>query len=149
MRTTALLTTAATLVSLASARIQGFYVPSVIAPDSDIDIQIEGVGYIQTVEQVAISFGTIARKDGGSAEILGRTFLGSKFLGPDLSNTVGNITYTVHVPSDFKVGDKLTITAASFALYGVEYGPTIETFKANITTGATTSADYVQSEYAY
>jgi len=135
---------AATLLSSAAARITGFAVPDVVAPDSTVKIQIIAENYIQAVQDVAISFG-IAPEARAYPGALG-TLLSSKFLGPDDSNVVGNITHYVHIPATAEIGPAV-ITGGLFALYGVLLSPTVETFGANITVGNYTSANYVLSEY--
>lgn len=162
MRTAAVFATAASLLSLASARINGFAVPSTIKPDDDITIRITTEGYIQSVQEVAISFG-ISPANTSYPGSLGPTLLSSKFLGPgkcsaimqqdqrltestDLSNTDGNITHYVHIPSDLAKGPAV-LQAGLFSLYGVSLGPTISSYTVNVTVGDNTSSDYVQSTF--
>lgn len=42
---------AASLLSVASARIVGFYSPSTVAPNSDVKLQIIAENYIQTISE--------------------------------------------------------------------------------------------------
>jgi hypothetical protein len=86
MRTTSLIALAATaLVSTASARINGFTLPDTIYLDTDIPITITTEGYIQSVQDVSISFG-IAPAAQAYPEALGTRLLSSKFLGPGKSS---------------------------------------------------------------
>ena len=80
MRSTTLLATAATLLASTQARIVGFYAPQNVAPDADVKIEIFTEGYIQSIQDVAISFGLTAK----NTTYLGSlgTLLSSKFLGP-------------------------------------------------------------------
>jgi hypothetical protein len=72
---------AASLLSTAQARINGFFLPSTIYADTETYITITTEGYIQSVEDVSISFG-IAPKAQAYPQTLGPTLLSSKFLGP-------------------------------------------------------------------
>lgn len=76
-------------------------------------------------------------------EILG-TLLSSKYLGPDDSNVLNNITANVHIPSTLQKG-KSTLTAYLFSLEGAEYSPITSTFQLTTTVGKFTSSQYVTS----
>lgn len=78
----AILASAATLLAVTQARIAGFYAPQNAAPDTDVKIEIFTEGYIQSVNDVAISFGLTT----ANTSYLGAlgTFVSSKFLGPGI-----------------------------------------------------------------
>jgi len=143
MRTSTLLASTLALLSGASARIYGIAAPKQIAPDTTVKLEILGENYIQTVQDVAISFG-IQNSNTTYPETLG-TLLSSKYLGPDDSNVVGNITHYVHIPYGTTEGQK-TLTGALFSLYGAVVSPTIEYFAVNVTVANSTIDSYVTSK---
>jgi hypothetical protein len=142
MRTTSILSAATGVLTLASARIYGFSAPTTVARDSTIKLEIEAANYIQSIQDVAISFG-ISPASSAHPESLG-TLLDSKFLGPDLSNTVGNITHYVHIPATQPKG-KTVLTAAHFSLLGAVLTGDVEYFNVTVEVGDSTSAEYVSS----
>jgi hypothetical protein len=143
MRTAALLGSALTLLATtAQARIDGFYAPQTVAPNSDVKLLIRGDDYIQSIQDVAIAFGLQHGTD-PTPDSLG-TLLGSKYLGPDESNVVGNITATVHIPSGTQRG-KTTLTASLFSLLGALYEPALSDFQVTVNVGKFTSSQYVYS----
>nr|OQO18952.1 hypothetical protein B0A51_13743 [Rachicladosporium sp. CCFEE 5018] len=127
--------------SLTNARIVGFYAPDYIHVHKPVTFCLEGVDYIQKVEDVTITFGIY--------DYLKEKYVGSVFdvveLGEAKSNLVGNISVSVSVPQIYE-GD-VTITAALLSLYGVSKTPVTTYFYANVTIGAFTSDVYVGSEY--
>lgn len=146
MRTAALL---ATLASLASARIVGFAVPHIIAPDADIKVEIITENYVQAITDVAISFGLSPANTSYPGSL--SKYLSSKFLGPgescptsvvyamltpstDFSNTIENITHVVHIPATTAKGT-FVLTAAHFALTGTSVSPDLESYAVNVTVG--------------
>ncbi|KAF2238387.1 hypothetical protein EV356DRAFT_573481 [Viridothelium virens] len=134
---------AALLTSRASAIISGFAVPSTIAAGQPFDVIVETADYIQTVQDVAISFG-IAPPQLAHDSTLGTNLLTSQLLGPSKSNILTNITFSEEIPAEVAAGDYV-VTAAVFSLYGVEYSPAVDYFTVNTTVGATTSETYVSS----
>ncbi|KXT13838.1 hypothetical protein AC579_6888 [Pseudocercospora musae] len=134
-----------TFAALASARIIGFATPKTIAPDSTIKLLILTENFSQTVYDVAMSFGlspTNTSYPGSLGDVLS-----SKFLGPDFSNIVENITHYVHVPATgFDKGENVTLTAAHFSLIGALRSPIATSYAVNFTVGETTSSEYVRSE---
>ncbi|EME40675.1 hypothetical protein DOTSEDRAFT_27299 [Dothistroma septosporum NZE10] len=139
---TALIATAASLASVATARIVGFSVPSTVKPDSIVKLQITAEDYIQTTQDVTLSFGISTSK----AAVLGSLgeYLDTKFLGPDFSNEVGNITHYVRIPATAAKGDYV-IQGAHFELTGASISPATSVYYATTTVGDNTSADYVDS----
>lgn len=69
------------LLSLATARIEGFAVPKTIKPGDQFDAVLIGHNYIQTVAEVAAAFGV--QPGQGYKGVLG-TQLGSVYLGPGM-----------------------------------------------------------------
>ncbi|OQO05629.1 hypothetical protein B0A48_09721 [Cryoendolithus antarcticus] len=127
--------------SLTTARIVGFYAPDYIHVHKPVTFCLEGVDYIQKVEDVTMTFGIY--------DYLKEKYLGSVFdvveLGEAKSNVVGNISVSVSVPQIYE-GD-VTITAALLSLYGVSKTPVTTYLYANVTIGAFNSDVYVGSEY--
>lgn len=80
MRTFFLHIAALSLLSQASARITSIAAPSTVAGNADISLTIVGTDYIQSIQDVAISFG-ITPTASAHAGSLGE-LLSSKFLGP-------------------------------------------------------------------
>ncbi|KAF7196680.1 Necrosis-inducing secreted protein 1 [Pseudocercospora fuligena] len=142
MKPFTLLTTFATL---ASARITGFATPKVIAPDTTIKLLILTENFSQTVYDVAMSFGlspTNTSYPGSLGDVMS-----SKFLGPDFSNIIENITHYVHIPATgLDKGENVTLTAAHFSLIGALRSPIATSYAVNITVGDITSSEYVRSE---
>jgi hypothetical protein len=114
-----------------------------MAPGSTVKVIIETANYIQAVQDVAMSFG-FATKATAFKETLGSNFLDSKFLGPDDSNIITNITHLITIPSTAANGD-IVFTAAKMSLLGVTHGPDLEYFTVNAAIGDSTSGDYVSS----
>ncbi|KAI9703069.1 MAG: hypothetical protein M1820_005941 [Bogoriella megaspora] len=131
------------LTPLTSAIITGIAVPDSIAPSSQFKVIIQTANYIQSVQDVAIAFG-FAPTNISEPETLGLTLLSSKYLGPDDSNILTNITHLVDVPASAERGD-IVFTGALYSLFGARYGPTISYFTVNTTVGDNTSANYKSS----
>ena len=80
MRTAALVTSALSLLSVASARIVGIAAPRTVAVDSNVQLIILTENYIQSIQDVAIAFGVQPAKHAVADEL--GLLLGSKYLGP-------------------------------------------------------------------
>lgn len=132
MRTTLL--SVSTLASTALARISGIAVPSTITPGSSFRSVIITENYIQSVSDVAISFGLSPGT--GHPQSLG-TLLDSKFLGPDNSNIMSNISHILTIPADAATGGAV-LSAALFSLYGVASSPIVSYFNVSVTVGGVT-----------
>ncbi|MCJ1456729.1 hypothetical protein MMC28_007093 [Mycoblastus sanguinarius] len=144
MHSQSILTTSISLFSaLASARIAGFAVPSTIASSSNFPITIITEDYSQSVQDIAMAFG-LAPSASANNESLGTTLLSSRYLGPDDSNSLTNMTHFVTMPADLADGATV-FTASLFSLYGVEYEPILTSFTASVTVGESTSSDLVDS----
>ena len=143
MRTSITLVSALTLLATSTqARITGFYAPKTVAADSDVKLLIQGENYIQTIQDVAIAFGS-QHGIHPAPDSLG-TLWGSKYLGPDDSNVESNITAIVHIPSGTQKG-KTTLTGSLFSLIGALYSPNTEDFQVTVRVGEFTSGEYVFS----
>ena len=144
MRTSTTLVSALTLLATSTqARITGFYAPKTVAANSDVKLLIQGENYIQSIQDVAIAFGS-QHGTNPTPDSLG-TLLGSKYLGPDDSNVVANITATVHIPSGTPRG-KTVLTGSLFSLIGALYEPNVEDFQVTVNVGKFTSSEYVFSQ---
>jgi len=142
MRTAAVLASAlSVLSSTASGRIVGIAAPKTVAAGSTAVVDIMAENYIQSIQNVAIAFGI----EHGTAipESLGQ-LLTSKYLGPDDSNIVGNITAHIQIPATLPKG-KAVLTAFLFSLEGAAYEAVTETFQLTTTVGKFTSSGYVRS----
>jgi hypothetical protein len=143
MRTSTIIGSAVTLLAATTqARITGFYAPKTVAVDSDVKLLIRGEDYIQSIQDVAIAFGS-QHGTNPTPDSLG-TLLGSKYLGPDNSNVEANITAIVHIPSGTQKG-KTVLTASLFSLIGALYSPDTEDFQVTVKVGEFTSSEYVFS----
>lgn len=158
--------------ALTSASISGIAVPSTIASGSSFRVTIIAEDFIQSVQDVAISFG-LAPNAAIANSSLG-TLLSSKYLGPgklsppalpatagiaasfckpalmrsvDDSNIVTNITHFVQIPDGTAEGP-VVFTSALFSLFGAEYEPNLERFSVDVTVGNFTSSDLVGSTQA-
>ncbi|KUI60819.1 hypothetical protein VP1G_08017 [Cytospora mali] len=138
MRASSILTAAASLLSLAQARIIGVGVPSTIKPGDTFDLVIGTEGYIQSVTDVAIAVGYSSGTAPSGA--LG-TFIAAVDL-VDKSNLSNNYTESVTLPADAKAG-AATFTASLTSLYGVQFAPTLIPFNVSFTIGNETSTTYV------
>jgi hypothetical protein len=143
MRTATIVASAlSVLATTASARIYGIAAPKTVAVGSTVKVEILAEDYIQSIEDVAIAFGL----EHGTTPVpqsLG-TLLSSKYLGPDLSNVLHNITAHVSIPTGTQKGPAV-LTAFLFSLLGADYSHDISTFHLTTTVGDTTSTEYVES----
>ncbi|KAK4494548.1 hypothetical protein PRZ48_013904 [Zasmidium cellare] len=128
-----LLTTLA-LAGAASARIVGLAAPATIAPDSNITLTLITENYIQSVKDLSAAFALSPQITNG---FLGTQYLGSFYLGPDKSNVLNNLTFTVTTPSD--ISSVKYITGAVNSLYGASNGPVTLQFNVPTTPGTETS----------
>ncbi|KAI9689298.1 MAG: hypothetical protein M1822_009948 [Bathelium mastoideum] len=134
---------AALFASQASAIITGFSVPSTIKAGDDFAVIISTADYIQSVQDVAISFG-VAPPQYAFNQTLGTTLLSSQFLGPADSNILTNITVHETIPENTDAGD-VVFTGALYSLYGARYSGAVTYFSVNTTIGDATSTTYVSS----
>ncbi|KAF2138950.1 uncharacterized protein K452DRAFT_290055 [Aplosporella prunicola CBS 121167] len=130
MRAAAILSVLGGLIGSTSAIISGIAVPSEIWPGQTIRVTIITSNYIQTVQDVAISFG-ISPQNNYHEGWLGQ-FLSSKFLGPDDSNIIENRSHVITIPESQPIGPAV-IGATLFSLYGVSTGGVLTQFTANTT----------------
>ncbi|KAL6864279.1 hypothetical protein J3F83DRAFT_716061 [Trichoderma novae-zelandiae] len=133
----------ASLVAVASARIVGIAVPETVAPGSTIKATIVTENYIQTVYDVAVAWGFAHGE--GFPQSLGQV-IDSSYLGPNLSNVMGNITQYITIPASAAKGEAL-VSASVMSLYGAVYGPTLTNFNVSVTVGDSTSSVYKASTF--
>jgi len=143
MRFQTSLAAAASLLTLASARIIGIAVPDTIKPGDGFNAIIETENYIQSVYDIAIAFGVASGNEAPGS--LG-TVLGSYYLGPEQSN-VANFTKWVTLPASTPLGES-TLSASLFSLYGASSSATLSNYDVQVTIGDSTSTNYVSSTQA-
>ena len=131
------------LPALASASISGIAVPATVAPGDSFRAIIQTQNFIQSVQDVAISFGLAPEADARPDALV--NFLSNKYLGPDNSNISTNITHIVTVPEDMPQGPAV-FTGMLFSLLGAVYSPNEQTFTVDVTVGDfTDEANYASS----
>ncbi|KAF7545723.1 hypothetical protein G7Z17_g8950 [Cylindrodendrum hubeiense] len=133
--------TAAALLAVTEARINGISVPSTIKPGDTFDVIIESSNYIQSVYDVAIAVGYAPGN--GYPESLG-SIANSFYLGPAKSNQLHSFNETITIPSTIPKG-KGIVTASLMSLYGAAYSPTLTNYNVSITFGDKTSKTYKSS----
>ncbi|PTB66525.1 hypothetical protein BBK36DRAFT_1119116 [Trichoderma citrinoviride] len=131
----------ASLLAVASARIVGISVPETVAPGSTVKGIIVTENYIQSVYDVAVAWG-FAHGEGFPGSL--GSVIDSSYLGPNLSNQVGNITQYITIPASAAKGDAV-ISASVMSLYGAAYSPTLTNFNVSVTVGDFTSPTYKAS----
>ncbi|KAF2259487.1 hypothetical protein CC78DRAFT_437658, partial [Lojkania enalia] len=110
----------ASTLALTTSRIIGFKAPSKVQLSSTVDVELITQGYIQKVADVGVGFGWGSKAPG----YIGY-FHTNAYLGPEKSNIAStNISFRVTVPKGlanygFKEGDKLTLSAALYSIYGL------------------------------
>lgn len=122
------------LVGAATARIVGLAAPATIAPNSNITLTLITENYIQSVKDLSTAFALSPQSTSG---FLGTQYLGSFYLGPEKSNVLTNLTFTVTTPSD--ISSVKYITGAVNSLYGASNGPATYQFNVPTTPGDQTS----------
>ncbi|KAF4636093.1 hypothetical protein G7Y89_g1989 [Cudoniella acicularis] len=125
--TVALLST----LSLASARIYGLQAPNQVVPGQPFTVTLLTQNYIQSVYDVAAAFGIAPGT--GYPQSLGQV-LSSEYLGPEKSNVVGNLNFTVIVDDNFEKGEA-TLSTSVMSLYGAVYGSTLSNWNVTVTVG--------------
>ncbi|GJN68207.1 hypothetical protein PLIIFM63780_001613 [Purpureocillium lilacinum] len=136
-----LVVAAATLLSLAHARITGIAVPDTIKPGDTFDAIIHSENYIQSVFDVAIVFG-YAPGD-GYPESLG-VVANSICLGKGDSNQLHDFKKKVTIPADAPLGHAI-VKASLTSLYGAVAWPQLSLYNVSVTLGDHTSDKYVSS----
>lgn len=127
--------------STASARIIGLEAPHTIAAGEPFTVSLLTENYIQTVYDVAAAFGI--SPGAGYPETLG-TVIGSSYIGPDGSDTLDKLSFTVST-SKSQVAGPSTLSASVLSLYGVSSGPVLYPFNVSVTVGDTTSTEKVNT----
>ncbi|KAG4415576.1 hypothetical protein IFR04_011296 [Cadophora malorum] len=129
-----------TLLSTASARIIGLEAPRTIAAGEPFTVSLLTENYI-VVYDVAAAFGI--SPGAGYPETLG-TVIGSSYIGPDGSDTLDKLNFTVST-SKSQVAGPSTLSASVLSLYGVSSGPVLYPFNVSVTVGDTTSLGQLHS----
>ncbi len=138
---TAGLVSSLALLSSASARIVGLAAPAAIAAGQPFTVSLLTENYIQSVYDVAAAFGITPGS--GFPGSLGNV-IGSNYLGPDDSNTIEQLNFTVSIDKSTVAGPA-TLSASVFSLYGASSGPTLVPFNVSVIVGDTTSTEIVKS----
>lgn len=112
-----------------SAIISSVSAPETITAGTPFTLTLNTADYIQSVYDVSAAFGIATGK--GAAGSLGNVF-SSAYLGPQLSNIVMPIRFTVSVDANTPKGEA-TIVASVTSLWGVGYDPSISTFNTTVT----------------
>jgi hypothetical protein len=112
----------------ADARIEGIAVPPSIQVGQGFNLKLLGHNYIQSVDEIAAVVGVTPQNFPGGA--IGPT-LGSYYLGPEQSNTIGNITKWVPVPATQSTGPA-RINVQLYQLYGASRVGVITNFGVNV-----------------
>lgn len=112
-----------------SAIINGLTAPKTVTAGSSFTLTLETSDYIQRVYDVSAAFGIAQGKGAGGS--LGTVFA-SAYLGPQLSNIVMPIEFTVAIDGDTPKGDSM-IAAAVTSLWGVGMDPLVSTFNTTVT----------------
>ena len=113
----------------ASAIVSGLTAPSSITAGETFILTLDTADYIQTVYDVSVAFGIAPGV--GNPGALGNVFA-SAYLGPQLSNILNPIRFTVSVDATTPKGES-TIAASVTSLYGVGAEPAINTFNTTVT----------------
>jgi hypothetical protein len=133
---------ALTSATLGSARIIGFSAPSVLAPNTTFPLTLFTENYIQSVSDVAVSWGFEFNE--GFPGATGRLTT-SEPLGADKSNTLSNITIDAMVPAglaqDIFQDKDLILTAAVYSIYGASGSPTVTGYNVTVRVGEQTGGE--------
>ncbi|CAG8971794.1 hypothetical protein HYALB_00001903 [Hymenoscyphus albidus] len=129
-------------LSLSAARIYGIAVPTTIAPGIPFTLQVLTQNYIQTVYDIAIAIGI--QPSPGHPKTLG-TVLTTAYLGPEKSNIITPLNYTLTIDPRTPKGTNFTIVASLMSLYGVSSGPVLGFWNQTVAVGEETSEVYVRT----
>ncbi len=135
------LATALTTATLASARIAGIAAPTTIAPNTPFTLTILTENYIQTVADIALSWGYMPAGQAYSYTI--GSYASSAYLGPADSNVLHNITIDAVAPEGLSAfaGQNVILTAGVYSLYGVSGEATVTGFNVSVAVGTSKSDD--------
>lgn len=128
-----------TTFSLASARIVGVSTPSTLTPNSTFTITLLSENYSQSVSEVAVAWGfqvPTNANPSGYPYTLGR-FTNSSYLGPEKSNTAGNVSIEATVPGSLQIGQDVVFSVAVMSLYGASGGPITQGWNVTVHVGET------------
>jgi hypothetical protein len=141
------LASALTTLSLASARIVGLSTPSALTPNSTFTITLLSENYIQSVQEVAVAWGfqvPTSANPQGYPYTLGR-YTNSSYLGPEKSNTQGNVSIEAMVPGALEVGQDVVFSVALMSIYGASGGPITQSWNVTVHVGEADVANVVSS----
>ncbi|KYK61831.1 hypothetical protein DCS_02975 [Drechmeria coniospora] len=142
-----LLFSLATLIGLVSlavdGRITGIAIPSTIRPGDAFNVTVYSENFIQSVFDVALTFGYAAGN--GYPGSLG-TVITSVCLGKDQSNQPRDFTKLITMPTDAPRG-RAVVKASLTSLIGVVSSPQQIMFNVSVTLGDRTSKTYVSSRW--
>jgi hypothetical protein len=113
----------------ARAIITGVVAPSSVSTGTPFTLTLDTADFIQSVYDVSVAFGVAP--GAGNAGALGDVFY-SAYLGPQLSNVLTPIHFTVLLDDGVAKGDA-TIVAAVTSLFGVGATPDISFFNTTVT----------------
>jgi len=138
------LATALASAGLASARIGGIAAPTQLAPNQPFQITILTENYIQSVADIAVSWGYMPV---GQSYTVG-SWPSSAHLGPADSNISKNITIDAVAPQglDAFKGQNVVLTAGVYSLYGVSGEATVTGFNVTVKVGDKKSDELVRSQ---
>lgn len=112
-----------------SAIITGVTAPATITAGEPFQLTLTTADYIQSVYDISAAFGITPGKGNNAA--LGNVFA-SAYLGPQLSNILYPIRFTVTVDASTPKGNA-TIAASVSSLYGIENGPATNVWNTTVT----------------
>lgn len=113
----------------ASAIVSGVTAPSSVTAGESFILTLDTADYIQAVYDVSVAFGIASGV--GYQGSLGDVFA-SAYLGPQLSNILNPIRFTVSVDASTPKGESI-IAASVTSLYGLAAEPVINTFNTTVT----------------
>ncbi|KAH8676703.1 hypothetical protein BGZ60DRAFT_526133 [Tricladium varicosporioides] len=137
-----LLFTLLSLIALTTARIVGLRTPSQIAPGVPFTLTLLTQNYIQSVYDVSAAFGIAPGM--GYPQSLGTDLFSSVYIGPEGSNVLNGLNYTVAISQEFEKGEA-TLSVSVMSLYGAVYGPTLVGWNVSVVVGDSTSEGMVES----
>ncbi|TID19999.1 hypothetical protein E2P81_ATG07299 [Venturia nashicola] len=134
----------ASLLSLASARINGISVPKAIKAGTSIDVILLVGQSQQVITDVAVSFGVVSPVKDAYPGAIGEV-IETVYLGPQLSNTAVDIPKSINsFPNKTPLGPVL-FTAQVYSLLGRASSGVLATYNVTVFLGDSGSKDRVSS----
>ncbi|KAL2072777.1 hypothetical protein VTL71DRAFT_12120 [Oculimacula yallundae] len=133
------------LLSAASASIEGFEAPCTIAAGEPFNVSLVIGNSTRFVHDVGVAFGIANGTDGYSVD-LGQRILGHYDFGPDVTNGLKKLGFTLSVPNTefFVIAGPATLSASVFKLSGGRPGPKRVSFNLPVIVGDHTSTDRIR-----